>query len=1067
MGSRHQPRGTVRGMALLVTAAFVVAGTVVVGNTQQASGSTGSGGKVQVVYSSYNDASTTYRLSQQSPKTLAPVSDAQASLPTIALDPSVTYQPWEGFGGSLEDTSIYNLQQLTSANRAAALDALYNPSTGDAFSLTRLTIGCADFCRDAPNYWTYDDNGGVADPTLANFSIQRDVDNGLISTLQQIRTINPATQFFASLWSPPAWMKTNNSIIGTQTGTCPTDGTAPSVKHGASTGSPVDYYPALANYYVKYIQAYAAQGIPIYAVTLQNEPNIDMNYPSTCFTPAQQADFAVQLKSAFSTAGISAKIWGLDDNEQNTFPYSDAVLGSTAANAAVDGLGFHNYAGTQLWEPSSVHAAYPTKTMHLTEITNGADRLVEYFRNWVASYSYWVTMYQFMPGPGPGYWSNSTGSNSDFYTPSVVSFATGGTTNYQLNAWYYTFGQFSRYIQPGAVRIDSTDRLSGNLTNVAFRNPDGTIVTVVVNRIPTSLNSGVQNTPAAQFRIVTPDGQLTDTIPGDTVATYVYTPTTGDAVSTSGAVVTSSVLKAGYSAAQAVDGNTATTWTSGANQASGQSFTIDLGASKTFDQISLNLGSLSGDSPSAYSVSTSTDGSTWGTAIATGSGTASMTNITFSSVSTRYLRISLTAAASRWWSIGEVSLYNSSQGLVPLVGGNASASATYGTDVASNAIDGTEATRWSSGVAQANGQTFTVDLGVSRSVNALELDSGANAGDYPRGYSLSTSTNGSTWLAAVATGKGTGPSTWIEFPTTTARYLRVTQTGSAPSNFWSISEARAYNATISNLPRSGWAATASISSSTASNALDGSGSTRWTTGAAQAAGQWFQVDLGSIKQTAGIDLDATTSTGDYPRGFTVTTSDDGTNWVTVASGAGLTADVRSRWDTAEARYVRVTLTTAAASAFWSIGEVNVRAASPVVPTAAPLSRSGWTASASNSASGQPASNAIDGSLVSRWSDGLAQSGTEWFQADMGSAKTFSRVQLNAAGGLDNANGDYPRGYEVYVSNGSGWTLVAAGSGTSNVLNITFPPQTARYINVHETGSSSDHFWSISEFNVYA
>ncbi len=1050
-------------VAMVATSALV-AGSAVAGVATTAVASTGAGGKVEVTYSGYNEAAATYRLSPQTPKTLTAVSDGQASLPTIALDPSITYQSWDGFGGSLEDTSVYNLSQLSSENRASALSALFDPSSGNGFNLMRLPIGCADFCRDAPAYWTYDDNGGAADPELVNFSIQKDVDNGLIAMLQQILAINPQAKFYSSMWSPPAWMKTTNSIIGPASGgICPTDGTEPRVHHGASTGSSVDYYPVLAQYYVKYIQAYRAQGIPIYAVTLQNEPNITMPYPATCFSPTQLAEFAVVLKAAFTAAGIGTKIWGLDDNENNSFPYADALLSNASANAAVDGLGWHNYAGTQVWQPSAVEALYPAKTSHVTEITNGADRLVEYFRHNVSSYSYWVTQYQFMPGPGPGYWQNSSSTNSDFYTPSVVSFGSGGTSTYQLNAWYYSFGQFSRSIQPGAVRIDSTDRLSGNITNVAFQNPDGTIVTVVVNRIPTSTNSAVQNTPAASVRVVTPDGQFTDTIPGDTVATYVYTPTTGASVSTAGATAAASAARTGYSAAQAIDGSGATVWTTGTDEVAGQTFTVDLGAATTFDQLSLHAGSLTSDSPAGYQVQVSNDGTSWGSAVATGSGTAALTNITFALQTARYVRVTQTGSASHWWSIASLSLYDSTRGLLPVVGTTVTGSPSSASDTAARAIDGIQSTRWSTGTAQVAGQTFTIDLGSARSVNALELDNAASAGDHPRGYSVATSTNGTTWSSPVAVGSGSSPTTKIAFPSTTARYLRITLTSSAPANYWSIAELRAYNLSPVVLNRTGWAATASTGTG-AGNVLDGSSSTRFTTGTAQAAGQSLQLDLGQSIQTTGIDLDATSSPGDYARSYTAAVSLDGTKWTTVAQGSGQAADVRAQWLARDARYVRITLS-AAATSWWSVGELNVWGVATTAAAGTPLSRSGWSAVASASGTGSPASAAFDGLLDTRWSDGTAQAGGEWFQLDLGSTQSFSRVQLIAAGGLDNADGDYPRGYELYLPDGAGWKLVAAGTASTNVVTITVPPQSARYLNIHQTGSDAAHWWSIAEIQV--
>jgi O-glycosyl hydrolase len=246
--------------------------------------STGAGGAVSVTYTSYNVDEGSYRLSPQADLSLAPVGNS--STMTINVDPSVPYQIYQGWGSSLEDTTIYHLGRLSAGNRETALQALVSQANGGNLNLWRTTIGCADFCRTAKTtgYWTYADNGGVPDPTLASFSINRDVSDGKIAIMQRMLQINPNVRFYASMWSPPAWMKTTNSITGPAGvfGHCASDGTEPRVQHGSTgphhTGSPNDYYPVLADYYVKYLQAYAALGIPIYAVTLQNEPDIQMPY---------------------------------------------------------------------------------------------------------------------------------------------------------------------------------------------------------------------------------------------------------------------------------------------------------------------------------------------------------------------------------------------------------------------------------------------------------------------------------------------------------------------------------------------------------------------------------------------------------------------------------------------------------------------------------------------------------------------------------------------------------------------------------------------------------------------
>ena len=951
-------------LGVLLAATLVVVGLQPLVSSP-AVASTGAGGAVDVTYSSYNVDEGSYRLSPQPAKTLVPMTSSTTT--TINVDPSVSYQNYDGWGSSLEDATVYHLGRLSAAARESALQALVSKANGDNMNLWRATIGCADFCRTAKTsgFWTYADNNGSPDPTLASFSIDRDISDGKIAVMQRMRQINPELRFYASLWSPPAWMKTNNSITGPEGvfGHCATDGTAPRVQHGNTgannTNSANDYYPVLADYYVKYIQAYAAQGVPIYAVTLQNEPDIQMPYPTTCFTPGQMQDFAKVLKQKFTTAAITAKIWGMDANlSSETFQYTDALLGDPATNAAVDGIAYHNYDSSNMWQPNAVTAQYPGKTQHMTEITQGANKLIEFFRGGVSSYSGWATMFEYsqcnaiddatddlvLCNAGPSWWSDRrvNPADPDADTPSLISPRVGDPAQYDLNGWYYVWGQFSRNIQLGAKRIDSTDRM-GNVSNVAFQNPDGSVVVIVANRPdatglpdsdPARYNSTVLGTPAAAIRIATPDGEFTDSVPGDTIATYVYTPTTGNAISKAGWSATATNTSDAFTPAQAIDGNPRTRWMSGTDQAAGQNFTLDLGTSRTFDQVSFNQIELPADGPAAYTVQTSTDGTTWSGTVSTGSGTSSFTNISFASTAARFIRITITGAANKWWSIGDISVYNSRAGLLPRNAGSVSASTTGDGTSASAAWDGRVESRWTTGVPQAAGQWFRVDLGSARTFTAIELNSGSSSGDFPRGYTVQVSNDGSTWGAAVANGSGTSHQTRIATGTQTARYIRVQLTSAWAANWWTVGDVRVYD--------------------------------------------------GAISTTSGI------------------------TWSSLGHG-------------------------------------------------------GWSASAF--ANTGTASAGIDGWLDSRWQSGQAQNNTEWYEVDLGASRTFKGVQLIPTGGPDSRGGDFARGYEIYTSTDKvTWTKVAAGTGYG-VVNALFQSRTARYVNVHNTGTDPNHWWSVGMLNV--
>lgn len=932
---------------------------------QTAVASTGAGGIVDVSYTSYNVDEGSYRLSAQADKTLAPLTSSTAT--TINVDPSVSYQSYDGWGSSLEDTTIYHLNRLSATAKENALQALVSRANGDNMNLWRATIGCADFCRTAKTtgFWTYADNGGNPDPTLSTFSINRDITDGKISVMQRMRQINPELRFYASLWSPPAWMKTNNSITGPEGvfGNCATDGTAPRVQHGNSgannTGSANDYYPVLADYYAKYVQAYAGQGLPIYAVTLQNEPDIQMPYPTTCFTPGQMQDFAKVLKQKFTAAGITTKIWGMDANLSNeTFKYTDALLGDTATNTAVDGIAYHNYDSSNMWQPNAVTAQYPTKTQHMTEITQGANKLIEFFRGGVSSYSGWATMFEYtqcnaiddttndlvLCNAGPSWWADRrvNPNDPDADTPSLISPKTGDATQYDLNGWYYIWGQFSKNLHLGAKRIDSTDRM-GNISNVAFQNPDGSVAVIVANRPdatglpdsdPARYNTTTLNTPAAPIRIATPDGEFTDTIPGDTIATYVYTPTTGNAISKAGWSATATNTSDAYTPAQAIDGNPRTRWMSGANQAAGQSFTLDLGATRTFDQVSLNQIELATDGPAAYTVQTSTNGTTWSGTVSYGNGSTSFTNVSFSPTTARFIRITLTAAANKWWSIGDVSVYNSQTGLLPRNSGSTTASVTGAGTAAAAAWDGKVESKWSTGTAQAAGQWFQTDLGATRTFDTIELNSGSASGDYPRGFAVQLSTDGVTWGSSVATGAGASNQTRIAVGTQTARYIRVQLTTGWSSNWWTVGEVRVYNGAISTasgvtwspLSHTGWVASAFANGPTANSGIDQWLDSRWQSGQPQNNNEWYEVDLGTTQTFKGVQLIATggpdSKGGDFPRGYEIYTSPDKVTWTKVAMGTGYGV-VNALFATRTARYVNVHNTGIDPSHWWSVGMLNI------------------------------------------------------------------------------------------------------------------------------------------------
>jgi hypothetical protein len=258
------------------------------------------------------------------------------------------------------------------------------------------------------------------------------------------------------------------------------------------------------------------------------------------------------------------------------------------------------------------------------------------------------------------------------------------------------------------------------------------------------------------------------------------------------------------------------------------------------------------------------------------------------------------------------------------------------------------------------------------------------------------------------------------------------------------------------LDRSAWTVTASVGAG-ASNTKDGFWNTRWTTGTNAAIGQSYKIDLGSTQTFARIVLDDTGDGSDYPPGFDVYVSNDGSTWgSSVASTTGAAPIVTISFPDQTARYIKVQLNVAG-SHWWSLRETFVYASAATDETQ--LSRSGWTASASDNTT---AALAIDSTLSTRWDTGTNAANGQWFKVDLGTAVPVSRVEFNSY----TDQGDYPPSFSVSVStNDSSYTTVTSGTGSTPFITAGFTATTARYVKVTCTGASTN-WWSIHDFQVY-
>jgi glucosylceramidase len=427
----------------------------------------------------------TYKLDKQ--KSLPITVPGGTATTKINVDPTVSYQTMLGFGNSMEESSVSNILKLSAAKRTELLTSIVDPVNGTGQNLFRVTIGTADFTGRP--WYTYDDLApGQTDPNMDKFSIQKDIDFGIIDVLKQMLAINPKIMFFGSPWSPPAWMKDSGTITGGNLVTA--------------------NIPALAKYFRKFVEAYKVQGIPIYAVTLQNEPQHSQNsYPTCIVSSAQEAQLAQAVKQEMMAGGLDTKVWIFDHNFDIGVAYAQGVLGSAPAAAVTDGIAFHDYGGEPT-EMTRLHNLYPTKDIFFTEKTlwgvTGVDRAAQYIRNWSRSYVSWLTMLDQngLPNNGP---------NSPKLRRFVKAVNYAGA-EYWPTAEHYLFGLYSKFVASGAKRISSDYGTAATVTNVAFLNPDGIIAVVVAN----------QSTQAQPFALLSEGNQIWASIPAKTAATYVW-----------------------------------------------------------------------------------------------------------------------------------------------------------------------------------------------------------------------------------------------------------------------------------------------------------------------------------------------------------------------------------------------------------------------------------------------------------------------------------------------------------------------------------------------------------------
>jgi len=381
---------------------------------------------------------------------------------TITVNDAVQYQSIDGFGASLTDSSAWLLwNKLSEAQRKEALQQLFDPQKGIGLSMLRQPMGASDF---ALQDYSYDDlPAGESDPELRKFSIAQD-QKYIVPILKEVLAINPDLKIIASPWSPPGWMKTSQSMV-----------------QGSLLPSA---YKPLAGYFVKFVKVYEQAGVPVFAITMQNEPlHVPNNYPGMNMTAIEQAAFLRDdLGPAFRTAGIHTKILIFDHN-WDLIAHPITVLSDAKAAAFADGIAIHCYGGS-VTAQNELHERFPAKEIWSTECSGGdwqkgnmleqqARLVIDSIRAWSKAVILWNLVLDQNHEPFLGGCATCRG---------VMTVKHDVTPAQVLPTVDYTaLGHASKFVRPGAVRVESNTFGQGSLEDVAFRNPDGSLVLLVLN----------------------------------------------------------------------------------------------------------------------------------------------------------------------------------------------------------------------------------------------------------------------------------------------------------------------------------------------------------------------------------------------------------------------------------------------------------------------------------------------------------------------------------------------------------------------------------------------------------
>ncbi|WP_404330929.1 glycoside hydrolase family 30 beta sandwich domain-containing protein [Mesobacillus maritimus] len=411
--------------------------------------------KIKVIQTAKN---TGDRFADKGYASVADQNDEQKSV--MNLDPETKYQSFMGFGGAFTEAAAYTLAQILEEDRLKIIDSYFNKETGLGYSLGRTHIHSCDFALE--NYTYVKEN----DVDLKTFSIEREQKYVLPLIRDAVKARGEELTILSSPWSPPAWMKTNNEM-----------------NNGGKLKP--EFYSIWALYYTKYIKAMESEGIPIWGITVQNEPEATQVWDSCRYTAEEERDFVKNhLGPVMEKEGLGDKeiiIW--DHNRDVAYERAKTILSDAEASKYIWGTGLHWYVSEEFENLSKVHEDFPDKHLIFTEgcIEGGvqlgawhtgeryARNIMGDINNWLEGWIDWNIVLNEQGGP------NHVGNYCD--APVIADTKTG---EIHYNSSFYYIGHFSKYIKPNAVRI-AHELNHESLKAVSFQNEDGTIVAVVMN----------------------------------------------------------------------------------------------------------------------------------------------------------------------------------------------------------------------------------------------------------------------------------------------------------------------------------------------------------------------------------------------------------------------------------------------------------------------------------------------------------------------------------------------------------------------------------------------------------